>query len=194
MSKVTIAGDVNGTGVFTIAAPNGNTNRTLTLPDEAGTIATTAFVTNRLIQNLNVTTGAVATGTAKFVLNDLVPQITQGVQYMQLAITPTSVTSRLEITATGNLSADVANFQILALFRDAVGDALGVVSLYNSQGGSTNILVLSHSMIAGTTSEIIFRVRMGGVNAGTDTFNGRTAGRLHGGKLASSITIKEYAA
>ena len=39
MSKVTIAGDANGTGVFTIAAPNGNTNRTLTLPDEAGTIA-----------------------------------------------------------------------------------------------------------------------------------------------------------
>ena len=42
MSKVTIAGDANGTGVFTIAAPNGNTNRTLTLPDEAGTILTTA--------------------------------------------------------------------------------------------------------------------------------------------------------
>ena len=40
MSKVTIAGDVNGTGVFTIAAPNGNTNRTLVLPDEAGTIDT----------------------------------------------------------------------------------------------------------------------------------------------------------
>ena len=39
MSKVTIAGDVNGTGVFTLAAPNGNTNRTLTLPDEAGTMA-----------------------------------------------------------------------------------------------------------------------------------------------------------
>jgi hypothetical protein len=44
MSKVTIAGDVNGTGVFTIAAPNGNTNRTLTLPDEAGTVLTTAGV------------------------------------------------------------------------------------------------------------------------------------------------------
>ena len=42
MSKVIIAGDVNGTGVFTIAAPNGNTNRTLTLPDSAGTILTTA--------------------------------------------------------------------------------------------------------------------------------------------------------
>ena len=42
MSKVSIAGDVNGTGVFTIAAPNGNTNRTITLPDEAGTLLSTA--------------------------------------------------------------------------------------------------------------------------------------------------------
>ena len=42
MSKVTIAGDANGTGVFTIAAPNGNTNRTLVLPDEAGTLLTSA--------------------------------------------------------------------------------------------------------------------------------------------------------
>jgi hypothetical protein len=39
MSKVTIAGDVNGSGVFTLAAPNGNTNRTLVLPDETGTMA-----------------------------------------------------------------------------------------------------------------------------------------------------------
>ena len=44
MSKVTIAGDANGTGVFTIAAPNGNTNRTLVLPDEAGTVLTSAGV------------------------------------------------------------------------------------------------------------------------------------------------------
>jgi hypothetical protein len=40
MSKVIIAGDANGTGVFTIAAPNGNTDRTLVLPDEAGTVLT----------------------------------------------------------------------------------------------------------------------------------------------------------
>ena len=40
MSKVAIQGDTNGSGVFTIAAPNSNTNRTLTLPDEAGTVLT----------------------------------------------------------------------------------------------------------------------------------------------------------
>ena len=39
MSKVAIVGDPSGTGTFTISAPNGNTDRTLVLPDEAGTVA-----------------------------------------------------------------------------------------------------------------------------------------------------------
>jgi len=42
MSKVKIEGNASGTGVFTIAAPNSNTDRTLTLPDEAGTVLTSA--------------------------------------------------------------------------------------------------------------------------------------------------------
>jgi hypothetical protein len=42
MSRVVIQGDASGTGNFTIAAPNSNTDRTLTLPDEAGTVLTTA--------------------------------------------------------------------------------------------------------------------------------------------------------
>ena len=44
MSKVVIAGDASGTGTFTISAPNGNTDRTLVLPDEAGTVLTSAGV------------------------------------------------------------------------------------------------------------------------------------------------------
>ena len=38
MSRVVIQGDASGTGDFTIAAPNSNTDRTLTLPDEAGEV------------------------------------------------------------------------------------------------------------------------------------------------------------
>lgn len=48
MSKVVIAGDASGTGTFTISAPNGNTDRTLVLPDEAGTLVTTASLPNPL--------------------------------------------------------------------------------------------------------------------------------------------------
>ena len=42
MSKVAIQGNASGTGVFTIASPATNTDRTLTLPDEAGTVLTSA--------------------------------------------------------------------------------------------------------------------------------------------------------
>jgi hypothetical protein len=38
MSLVKIQGNASGTGEFTIAAPNSNTNRTLTLPDATGTV------------------------------------------------------------------------------------------------------------------------------------------------------------
>jgi len=40
MSKVKIEGNASGSGTFTIASPNSNTDRTLTLPDVAGTLLT----------------------------------------------------------------------------------------------------------------------------------------------------------
>jgi hypothetical protein len=36
MSKISLTPNANGTGVFTVASPNSNTDRTLTLPDESG--------------------------------------------------------------------------------------------------------------------------------------------------------------
>ncbi len=44
MSKVAIKGADTGTGIFTLESPATNTDRTLVLPDEAGTIITTAGV------------------------------------------------------------------------------------------------------------------------------------------------------
>jgi hypothetical protein len=42
MSKVKIQGNASGTGIFTVAAPATNTDRTLTLPDVDATVLTTA--------------------------------------------------------------------------------------------------------------------------------------------------------
>jgi hypothetical protein len=42
MSKVAIKGASTGIGTFTIESPATNTDRTLTLPDNTGTILTTA--------------------------------------------------------------------------------------------------------------------------------------------------------
>ena len=44
MSKIALEPNASGTGVFSIASPNSNNNRTLTLPDATGTLATTADI------------------------------------------------------------------------------------------------------------------------------------------------------
>ena len=40
MSRIAVTGNASGTGTFTISAPNGNTDRTLTIPDVDGSVVT----------------------------------------------------------------------------------------------------------------------------------------------------------
>ena len=62
MSKVAITGKAAGTGVFTVASPNSNVDRVLTLPDETGTVITTATTLVPSTTNTSITLGtAVAT-------------------------------------------------------------------------------------------------------------------------------------
>ena len=62
MSSVKIEGNASGTGIFTIASPNSNTNRTLTLPDNTGTIITTGSST--AVTQSMIGTGVAGTGPA----------------------------------------------------------------------------------------------------------------------------------
>ena len=41
MSKIKLTGHASGSGVLTVTAPNTSTDRTITLPDSTGTLATT---------------------------------------------------------------------------------------------------------------------------------------------------------
>ncbi len=63
MSKVALSSNASGTGTLTIAAPNTNSNRTLTLPDATGTIlagtATTESVSNTVTNKIAVNVGGV---------------------------------------------------------------------------------------------------------------------------------------
>ena len=89
MSKVVIQGDTNGTGVFTLASPNSNTDRTLTLPDEAGTVDTLQRAGNvlQVVQN-NQTIARFSTTSTSF----------QDTGFF-VNITPTSSSSKILILA-----------------------------------------------------------------------------------------------
>jgi hypothetical protein len=69
MSQIALTPNASGTGVFTISSPATNTNRTLTLPDEAGTVLTsassipTSVLTGNIIQNAGPAFSAYSTAT-----------------------------------------------------------------------------------------------------------------------------------
>ena len=63
MSSVKIQGDSSGTGVLTIAAPNTNTDRSITIPDKAGAIAIGAGTIVQVVQGTTTTEVTVNTTT-----------------------------------------------------------------------------------------------------------------------------------
>lgn len=78
MSKVQLAGNASGTGIFTIASPNSNTDRTQTLPDASGTLlntGSTAVITPSMFaaNAISTNTYTSAQGTLKFNYGNAAP-------------------------------------------------------------------------------------------------------------------------
>jgi hypothetical protein len=63
VTKITITPNASGTGTFTVAAPNSNSSRTFTLPDETGTVLTSVsnLDATNLTGNLPAISGAALT-------------------------------------------------------------------------------------------------------------------------------------
>jgi hypothetical protein len=144
----------------------------------------------KVVQVVNVQTGAVATGTAVIPTDDTIPQQTEGTQFMSLAITPTDVNNILIVEVVAMLS-PANNVDLSgALFQDATANAVAT-SIQGVLNGDMVIDNFRHYMVAGTTSATTFKYRSGGGAGATITFNGQSSARKHGGRLASSITITE---
>ena len=147
--------------------------------------------TGDVVQVVNYQTGANATGTTRIPQDTTIPQITEGDEYMTKAITPTSAVNRLIIDVVFCSSCVSPQAIIVALFMDAVANALSAAAGNCPAIGYPEVTPLRHSMVAGTVSAITFRVHAGTNATETITFN---AGGLFGGVSASSITITEVMA
>lgn len=147
------------------------------------------------VQVASTVTGAVATGTTTIPYDDTIPQITEGDQFMSVAITPKSATNILVIHAIVQLASSVADNLTSALFQDSTANALAVIGQNNiSTANAAFCMVITHTMVAGTTSPTTFRIRAGGSQAGTRTFNGQGGARKYGGITTSSLVIEEFKA
>jgi hypothetical protein len=142
MSKVSISGNASGTGVFTIQAPSSNTDRVLSLPDEAGTVLTTAGVpasampAGSVIQVIqSQTAGAVATSSTSFVTSGL-----------SASITPTSTSNKVLVLLNGGGqyggTSGIKNNQT-TIYRGGVnlgsGSEISLERLYLNDGTETAV-------------------------------------------------------
>ena len=121
MSRVVIQGNASGTGDFTIAAPNSNTDRTLTLPDAEGTL-------DRLNRAGNVLQVVSATKTDTQTILASTSLGFQEITDLNVTLTPASTSSKILLIATVNGSVNT-RYGGFAFYRGTtqltVGDAAG---------------------------------------------------------------------
>jgi hypothetical protein len=144
-----------------------------------------------VVQVVNSSSSAVATGTTVVLVDDSIPQKTEGDEYMTLAITPTHASNKLLIVfSAGSFSTTALGTFSVALFQDTTANAIAGTLTTIEQNYDRSI-ELFHYMAAGTTSATTFKIRAGNINSNTTTFNGRGGGRYLGGVMSSTLTIME---
>jgi hypothetical protein len=147
------------------------------------------------IQVVSTSFTAVSTGTTTIPLDDTIPQITEGTEFMTQAITPKSTSNVLVIEALSYVATGTSAKNITsALFQDATSNALAVSAVNQQTANNPFMIPLRHTMSAGTTSSTTFRIRIGADAAATVTFNGASATRQFGAITKSSMKITEYKA
>jgi hypothetical protein len=187
--------------VVNIAAPLSGTTATLSTAIAAGsndtTVPTTAWVranisgggsSGKLLQTVYNRTGTGATGTTLIPFDTTIPQITEGDEYMTLAVTPTSATSLLIVDVVWIGSNSAVNNMGVALFKDSTASALTAAAATVTAANATVNIKFKYIMVSGSTAATTFRVRAGGGAAGTTSFN---SGTTFGFVMCSSMTIQE---
>ena len=167
MSQISITGASTGTATFTIESPATSTNRTLTLPDETGTIITTAGVPASSLPAGSVLQVVQSVRTASFTTTST-SFIATG---LSASITPTSATSKILIF-THTITDNAANGRtaLVTIYRGATnlgGGTEGFGGASSDTGGSTrssfDICYLdSPATTSATTYEMYTRSITGG--------------------------------
>lgn len=164
-----------------------------TLSKWIASMPASSAVAGSSVQAVHTQSGAKVSGTTIVPSDDTIPQNTEGVEIITLAVTPTSATNKLVIECLLEVSYSVAATIIAALFQDTTAGALSAGQIQITASNQRGQVRVYHEMVAGTTSETTFKIRAGGHTAGTITINGAADARELGGVLISYLRVTEIA-
>jgi len=153
MSKIALSGNASGTGTFTFASPNSNSDRTLTLPDNTGTIITTGS-SGQVIPRAALPTGSVlqVVSTTKTDTFTSSSSSFNDITGLSVSITPSSSSSKIFVVYSVMTGVTGSQFPFIRLVRGStticVGDAAGVRTSTTSVAWSsgTNNVSVNQSM------------------------------------------------
>ena len=164
----------------------------------ADTIANVAGIEQaRLVQVVNTTSVAVASGSTVMPNDDTIPTNTDGnaLAALDTAITPTNTGNNLLVQVNlPLLEIPTAQHICVALYQDSSA-AIAADTNYTAGSTAGQSITINH-FITGSlgTSETTFKVRFGAAASMVSTVNGYNGSRIFGGVSQASITISEYRA
>lgn len=204
MSKVAITGNTSGTGVFTVASPNSNVDRVLTLPDESGTVITTAGVpasampAGSVIQTVHFDYNTIQSFTTPANIDD--SQATG----LTATITPLSTTSKILVLCSANIAFQ-GNTSVVRAFVQRTGPSTASTTLStgtaNTSWTSVSYQPVSYFMgvnttmnwldSPNTTSACTYTLRIGGNATGHVVYLNTHTGYVNAWGGVSHLTLLE---
>jgi len=148
----------------------------------------------KVAQVVQAQTTSVITTTSSIAHDTSIPQISEGVEVLSLAITPTNASSVLYIFVdlmVGTAGGGVGT--IMGLFKGSTADAIEAKIVNAGQVNNVQAdAKFIHKISAGSTSAQTFTVRIGCGGSGTTSINSYNASSTTlGGVMKSSVMIME---
>jgi hypothetical protein len=200
MSQIKLSPSASGTGIFTIESPSSNTNRTISLPDNTGTILTSATTTGFPAGSVLQVQSAIKTDT--FTLTSSTYTDVTGAS---VSITPSSASSKILVMAyicLGNTTATAGSW--FRVVRDSTAIGVGTAAgnrtatagnMYPPATYSLNAFGWHYLDSPASTSSLTYKIQVASEATYTVTVgrNGSDSDFAYVGRQPTIITVMEIA-
>ena len=203
MSKISLEPNDSGAGTFSIVSPDSNTNRTLTLPDEAGTIlsdVSTNIPGSGIVGQLalsNMPAGSIL----QFKSEEYVSRFTSTADdfvdtFIQATITPISSTSKIYISVSTHVGVEdpTFNFRRVDISRNGtrIGPDAWIIRFGFTDNAGSDVIHQNYSTVDNpqTTNSLTYKLVANPLSQGL-SIGGRL--RNDGADSPSIITLMEIA-